>query len=175
MLHVWRIFLEMNLISQEFSGRDYDLEDDHMDTYLLKTLSEFPYNLNTARPNGQCKVRSKWVFKKKTDIDGNVYTYKARLVHKADVRFAQNLISRNQQNPGKLPQCFCDASWQCDKDDTKSQTGYVFIVNRGAVDWKSKKQTTIAMHATQSEYMASVRSSMESRIWIRKFCWRSWM
>ncbi|GKB60536.1 putative retrotransposon protein [Tanacetum coccineum] len=43
---------------------------------------------------------------------------------------------------------FCDASWQCDKDDTKSQTGYVFVVNRGAVDWKSKKQTTIAMHAT---------------------------
>ncbi|GKF46436.1 hypothetical protein Tco_0136238 [Tanacetum coccineum] len=36
---------------------------------------------------------------------------------------------------------FCDASWQCDKDDTKSQTGYVFVVNGGAVDWKSKKQT----------------------------------
>nr|GFD02221.1 retrotransposon protein, putative, Ty1-copia subclass [Tanacetum cinerariifolium] len=35
---------------------------------------------------------------------------------------------------------FCDASWQCDKDDTKSQTGYVFVVNGGAVDWKSKKQ-----------------------------------
>nr|GEX27216.1 hypothetical protein [Tanacetum cinerariifolium] len=37
---------------------------------------------------------------------------------------------------------FCDASWQCDKDDTKSQTGYVFVINEGAVDWKSKKQTT---------------------------------
>nr|GEZ02280.1 hypothetical protein [Tanacetum cinerariifolium] len=24
---------------------------------------------------------------------------------------------------------FCDASWQCDKDDTKSQMGYVFVVN----------------------------------------------
>nr|GEX58684.1 retrovirus-related Pol polyprotein from transposon TNT 1-94 [Tanacetum cinerariifolium] len=50
---------------------------------------------------------------------------------------------------------FFDASWQCDKDDTKSQMGYVFVVNRGAVDWKSKKQTTIEMHATQSEYMAA--------------------
>nr|GEU47114.1 hypothetical protein [Tanacetum cinerariifolium] len=28
----------------------------------------------------------------------------------------------------------------------KSQTGYVFVVNEGAVDWKSKKQTIIAMH-----------------------------
>nr|GFA18265.1 putative retrotransposon protein [Tanacetum cinerariifolium] len=46
---------------------------------------------------------------------------------------------------------FCDASWQCYKDDTKCQRGFVFVINGGAVDWKSKKQTTIAMHATQSE------------------------
>ncbi|GKE96748.1 hypothetical protein Tco_1581603 [Tanacetum coccineum] len=63
---------------------------------------------------------------------------------------------------------FCDASWQCDKDDMKSQTGYVFVVNRGAIDWKSKKQTTIAMHATQSEYMAASEAAMEA-VWIRKF------
>ncbi|GKA02463.1 hypothetical protein Tco_0675128, partial [Tanacetum coccineum] len=63
---------------------------------------------------------------------------------------------------------FCDASWQSDKDDTKSQTGYVFIVNEGAVDWKSKKQTTIAMSATQAEYMAASEAAMEA-VWIRKF------
>nr|GFD41388.1 hypothetical protein [Tanacetum cinerariifolium] len=57
---------------------------------------------------------------------------------------------------------------QCDKDDTKSQTGYVFVINEGAVDWKSKKQTTIAMHATQSEYMAASEAAMEA-VWIRKF------
>ncbi|GJR99053.1 retrotransposon protein, putative, ty1-copia subclass [Tanacetum coccineum] len=59
------------------------------------------------------------------------------------------------------------------KDDTKSQTGYVFIVNGGAVDWKSKKQTTIAMHATQSEYMAASEAAMEA-VWIRKFVGKSW-
>ncbi|GJW74099.1 retrotransposon protein, putative, ty1-copia subclass [Tanacetum coccineum] len=116
-----------------------------------------------------------------------------------DVAFAQNLVSRYQQNPGKLhwvavkhilkylrntkdmflvyggnPDTelevtgFCDASWQCDKDDTKSQTGYVFVVNGGAVDWKSKKQTTIAMSATQAEYMAASEAAMEA-VWIRKF------
>ncbi|GJR48932.1 retrotransposon protein, putative, ty1-copia subclass [Tanacetum coccineum] len=110
-----------------------------------------------------------------------------------DVAFAQNLVSRYQQNPGKLhwvavkhilkylrntrdmflvyggkPDTelnvtgFCDASWQCDKDDTKSQTGYVFVVNGGAVDWKSKKQTTIAMSATQAEYMAASEAAMEA-------------
>nr|GEZ39956.1 retrotransposon protein, putative, Ty1-copia subclass [Tanacetum cinerariifolium] len=55
----------------------------------------------------------------------------------------------------------CDASWQCEKDDMKSQTGYVFVVNRGAVDWKSKKQTTIAMHPAQAEYVATSEAVIE--------------
>nr|GEW58914.1 hypothetical protein [Tanacetum cinerariifolium] len=54
------------------------------------------------------------------------------------------------------------------QDDTKSQTGYVFVVNRGAVDWKSKKQTTIAMHSAQAEYVAALKAAMEA-VWIRKF------
>ncbi|GKF10359.1 hypothetical protein Tco_0048285, partial [Tanacetum coccineum] len=49
-----------------------------------------------------------------------------------------------------------------------SQTGYDFVVNGGAVDWKSKKQTTIAMSATQAEYMAASEAAMEA-VWIRKF------
>ncbi|GKG01486.1 hypothetical protein Tco_0306191 [Tanacetum coccineum] len=40
---------------------------------------------------------------------------------------------------------YCDAGFETDRDDTKSQTGYVFILNRGAVDWKSSKQSTTAM------------------------------
>ncbi|GJY21717.1 hypothetical protein Tco_0394283 [Tanacetum coccineum] len=35
---------------------------------------------------------------------------------------------------------FCDADSETDRDDTKSQTGYVFVLNGGAVDWKSSKQ-----------------------------------
>ncbi|GKB37900.1 retrotransposon protein, putative, ty1-copia subclass [Tanacetum coccineum] len=30
--------------------------------------------------------------------------------------------------------CYCDAGFKTDRDDTKSQTGYVFILNGGAVD-----------------------------------------
>nr|GFB18933.1 retrotransposon protein, putative, Ty1-copia subclass [Tanacetum cinerariifolium] len=57
---------------------------------------------------------------------------------------------------------FCDASWKCDKDDTKSQTGYVFVINGGAVDWKSKKkQTTNAMHSAQAEYVATSEALIE--------------
>ncbi|GKB17311.1 retrotransposon protein, putative, ty1-copia subclass [Tanacetum coccineum] len=39
------------------------------------------WHLVDLPPNGKT-VGSKWLFKKKTDIDGNVHTYKARLVAK---------------------------------------------------------------------------------------------
>lgn len=63
---------------------------------------------------------------------------------------------------------FCDVSFQSNKDDSKSQTGYIFIINGGAVDWKSKKQSTIAMSATEAEYIAASEAAMEA-VWIRKF------
>ncbi|GJU55707.1 retrotransposon protein, putative, ty1-copia subclass, partial [Tanacetum coccineum] len=150
-------FLERDLISQEFSGRDYDLEDDHMDTLPSENTSEIPVEpeslgpppelipvrrseRTTRAPNRLCLnmeveddvvgdlgepanykaamldpdkviwqgamdeemnsmkvnevwtevdpppnakiVRSKWLFKKKTDMDGQVHTYKACLVAK---------------------------------------------------------------------------------------------
>ncbi|GJR37730.1 retrotransposon protein, putative, ty1-copia subclass [Tanacetum coccineum] len=64
--------------------------------------------------------------------------------------------------------CYVDASFQTDKDDTKSQTGYVFILNGGAVDWKSAKQSTTAMSCIEAEYIATAEASMEA-VWMRKF------
>ena len=34
---------------------------------------------------------------------------------------------------------YSDASFQSDRDDSKSQSGYVFTLNGGAVSWKSSK------------------------------------
>ncbi|GJY00351.1 retrotransposon protein, putative, ty1-copia subclass [Tanacetum coccineum] len=64
--------------------------------------------------------------------------------------------------------CYADASFQTDKDDTKSQTGYVFVLNGEAVDWKSAKQSTIAMSSIEVEYIAAADASMEV-VWMRKF------
>ncbi|GJY76011.1 hypothetical protein Tco_0481127, partial [Tanacetum coccineum] len=63
---------------------------------------------------------------------------------------------------------YCDAGFETDRDDTKSQTGYVFILNGGEVDWKSSKQSTTAMSATEAEYIAASEAAMEA-FWIRKF------
>ncbi|GJS73480.1 hypothetical protein Tco_0706321 [Tanacetum coccineum] len=44
--------------------------------------------------------------------------------------------------------CYCDAGFETNRDDIKSQTRYVSVLNRGAVEWKSSKHSTIAMSAT---------------------------
>ncbi|GJR05316.1 hypothetical protein Tco_0528300 [Tanacetum coccineum] len=46
--------------------------------------------------------------------------------------------------------------------------GLCFVLNGGAVDWKSSKQSTTAMSATESEYIAASEAAMEA-VWIRKF------
>nr|GEX66599.1 retrotransposon protein, putative, Ty1-copia subclass [Tanacetum cinerariifolium] len=67
-----------------------------------------------------------------------------------DVAFTQNITSRFQQNPEAKfrVDCYCDAGFKTDRDDIKSQTTYVLILNGGAVDWKSFKQSTTAMSPT---------------------------
>ncbi|GJZ37848.1 hypothetical protein Tco_0584039 [Tanacetum coccineum] len=62
---------------------------------------------------------------------------------------------------------YADASFQMDKDDTKSQMGYVFVLNGGAVDWKSAKQSTTAM-SIEAKYITAAEASMEA-VWMRKF------
>ena len=56
-----------------------------------------------------------------------------------------------------------DASFQTDKDDSKSQSGYVFTINGGcgAVSWKSSKQETVADSMTEAEYIAASEAAKE--------------
>ncbi|GKB84129.1 retrotransposon protein, putative, ty1-copia subclass, partial [Tanacetum coccineum] len=63
--------------------------------------------------------------------------------------------------------CYIDASWETDQDDLRSQTGFVFVMNGGVIDWKSSKQRTTAMSSMEAEYIAVAEAAMEA-IWIRK-------
>nr|GFC49164.1 hypothetical protein [Tanacetum cinerariifolium] len=78
-----------------------------------------------------------------------------------DVAFAQNLVSRYQQNPRKL-------HWVAVKHILKYLRSMkdMFLVYGGNPD--TELETTIAMHATQSEYMATSKAAMEA-VWIRNF------
>src|SRR3954469_8958973 len=63
---------------------------------------------------------------------------------------------------------YTDASFQTDMDDFRSQYGYVFIMNGGAMSWKSSKQEMLADSTTEAEYLAASEASKEG-VWIRDF------
>ncbi|GKD57314.1 retrotransposon protein, putative, ty1-copia subclass [Tanacetum coccineum] len=63
------------------------------------------------------------------------------------------------------------AGYLMDTDDLKSQTGYVFILNGGAVDWKSAKQSIFATSSAEAEYIAAYDASKEA-VWVRKFIFK---
>ena len=56
---------------------------------------------------------------------------------------------------------YTDASWNTDPDDSKSQSGYVFILNGAAVSWRSAKQSVVARSSTESEYIAASEAAQE--------------
>ena len=63
---------------------------------------------------------------------------------------------------------YSDASFQTDRDDSCSQSGFVFLLNGGAVTWKSTKQETVADSTTETEYIA-VNEAAKEAIWMKKF------
>ncbi|GKA57650.1 retrotransposon protein, putative, ty1-copia subclass [Tanacetum coccineum] len=55
--------------------------------------------------------------------------------------------------------CYTDAGYLTDADDLKSQTGYVFVLNRGVVDWKSIKKKPIKMYCDNTGAIAIAKES----------------
>jgi Reverse transcriptase (RNA-dependent DNA polymerase)/GAG-pre-integrase domain/Integrase core domain len=60
---------------------------------------------------------------------------------------------------------YADAAY-ANTDDYKSTSGYVFLVGGGAITWRSKKQTTIALSSTEAEYIALSEAGREA-CWLR--------
>ncbi|GKC73156.1 hypothetical protein Tco_1119039, partial [Tanacetum coccineum] len=55
---------------------------------------------------------------------------------------------------------YCDASWKTD-NDSRSQSGWVFLLNGGAVAWKSSKQDTLADSTCESKVVLIVQDLIE--------------
>ena len=61
---------------------------------------------------------------------------------------------------------YSDADWGGDLDDRKSTSGYVFLISGGAISWKSKKQTCIALSTAEVEHVALAHAGQEAA-WLR--------
>ena len=62
---------------------------------------------------------------------------------------------------------YSDADWAGDIVDRISTTGYVFLMSGGAVSWRSKKQSCVALSTAEAEYMA-LASTFQEAIWMKK-------
>lgn len=61
---------------------------------------------------------------------------------------------------------YADADWAENRDDRKSNSGYVFKVFGGVVSWCCRKQTCVALSSTEAEFIALTEACQEA-MWIK--------
>lgn len=59
---------------------------------------------------------------------------------------------------------YADADWGNCGLDSRSYTGYTFIMSGGAVSWESRKQQTVALSSTEAEYMVLTEATKQGSI-----------
>ena len=67
-----------------------------------------------------------------------------------------------------VAKCYVDASFDTDPDDSKSQSGYVFLLNGAVVSWRSSKQLVVAGSTTEAEYVVASEAAQEA-VWMKEF------
>ncbi|KAL6982051.1 hypothetical protein U1Q18_052698 [Sarracenia purpurea var. burkii] len=83
------------------------------------------------------------------------------------LRYTRDLGLHYTRYPAVL-EGYCDANWISDTKDSKSTSGYVFLLGGAAVSWKSSKQTCIARSTMESEFIALDKATEEAE-WLRQF------
>jgi hypothetical protein len=63
---------------------------------------------------------------------------------------------------------YSDADFAGDKDDRKSTSGYVFTLAKGAISWRSSKQTLVASSTMYAEFIACYEATLQAK-WLKKF------
>ena len=63
-------------------------------------------------------------------------------------------------------EAWSDASWGAE-EGRESVSGFIFIIAGVAISWSSKKQSSVALSSTESEYMALLHA-LKEQIWIHR-------
>ena len=61
---------------------------------------------------------------------------------------------------------YSDADYAGDHDNRRSTSGYVYILNGGAISWSSRRQPVVALSTMEAEYIAASDSAREA-VWLR--------
>ena len=54
-----------------------------------------------------------------------------------------------------------DSDWAADVDSRRSHTGYIIMLNGGAVSWKSRRQDCVSLSTSEAEYVAAGQCGQE--------------
>lgn len=63
---------------------------------------------------------------------------------------------------------YTDADYGGDMDERKSTSGYIFLLNNGAISRNSKKQSCVALSTIEAEFVALSYAAQED-IWLKRF------
>ena len=83
------------------------------------------------------------------------------------LRYLKGTSGRTLNLGGEVPDLagFSDSDWGGDRDDRKSIGAYVFMMGDGAITWKTKKQSSVALSSVEAEYMGMCQAAKEA-VWI---------
>lgn len=54
-----------------------------------------------------------------------------------------------------------------DPQDRRSISGYIFMLQSGAISWNSRRQTTVVLFSTEAEYL-SLSAATQDALWLRR-------
>lgn len=74
-------------------------------------------------------------------------------------------LSHHEDRSGLIG--YADADWAEDRDDRKSNSGFVFKFNGGTISWACRKQTCVSLSTAEAEFVALSEASQEA-LWLQR-------
>ena len=128
---------------------------------FTKLLRELQFLTNSTWPDITFAVNQLAAYTANPSLQ-HITALKQILQYLAGTKNLGITYSKASSNPNIFHR-FADAAF-ANHNDHKLTSGYVFSAAGGAITWKSKKQTTIALSTTQAEYVALSEAA-------HKACW----
>jgi hypothetical protein len=143
--------------------RNPDDNESNRSNSFARLLGEVQYIANSTRPDITYAVNKLASYTANPSLQHSI-ALKRILRYLAGTKNFGITYSKNASNTdGNIFHGFADAAY-ANNEDNRSTSGYIFLAAGGAITWRSKKQTTIALSSTEAEYVALSEAG-------REVCW----